>query len=94
MTMDGLFNSKVLSTLYKMDIKVPEDVATATFNDSPMTAFASPPQTTVDIFPRDLGREAGRKILDLINDPECLKINITIPTKIIERKSTRRTIDD
>ncbi|WP_052255454.1 LacI family DNA-binding transcriptional regulator [Salinicoccus sp. YB14-2] len=94
LTMDGLFNAKVLSKLYQLDIKVPKDMATATFNDSPLTAFASPPQTTVDIYPRDLGMEAGKKILDLINDPECLKINITIPTKVIERESTRRTTDD
>lgn len=94
LTLDGVINSRVTSQLYQEKYKIPEDVATATFNDSPLTELASPPQTTVDIFPDELGREAGKEIISLVKNPRKLKRNITIPTSIIERESTKRRMSD
>lgn len=94
LTLDGVINARVTSLLYQEKYKIPEDVATATFNDSPLTELASPPQTTVDIFPEELGREAGREIISLVREPKQLKKNIIIPTSIIERQSTMRRIFD
>lgn len=94
LTLDGDLNAKVISALYQLKIRIPEDVATATFNDSQLTKFAAPPQTVVDIFPRELGKEAGNEIINLVNNPDKLKRNITIPTSIIERESTKRRMSD
>lgn len=94
LTLDGVVNAKVISELYQEGYRIPKDVATVTFNDSPLTEFASPPQTTVDIYPSELGREAGNEIIDLIRNPEKLKKNIIIPTSIIERQSTMRRKSD
>lgn len=90
LTLDGVINALVLSCLYCMKVRIPEDVATATFNDSPMTELAAPPQTTVDIHPQELGREAGREIINLVRNPQRLKRNITVPVSIIERRSTQK----
>ncbi|GAB3067532.1 LacI family DNA-binding transcriptional regulator [Salinicoccus sesuvii] len=89
LTLDGVLNSRILSYLYQLEIRIPSDVATATFSDSLLTKLASPPQTTVDIFPQTLGREAGEEIIMLIKDPNRSKKNITVPTRIIERQSTQ-----
>ena len=90
LTLDGVLNARVISHLYKMKIRIPKDVATATFSDSLLTKFAAPPQTVVDIFPKELGKEAGSEIITLIKDEEKLRRNITVPTRIIERRSTQK----
>lgn len=90
LTLDGVLNSQILSHLYQMEVRIPKDVAIATFSDSLLTKLASPPQTTVDIFPQALGREAGKEIIMLIKDPDRPKKNITVPTRIIERQSTHK----
>lgn len=89
-TFDGYLHAKVLAALYELNIRVPDDMLTATFNESPLTQFASPPQTTVDIHTADIGREAGRALIGLIQEPNKLKCNITLPTQVIERQSTRK----
>lgn len=89
-TFDGYLHAKVLAALYALNIRVPDDILTATFNDSPLTRFASPPQTTVDIHAIDLGREAGKALIDLIHNPSKIKCNITLPIQVIERISTRK----
>lgn len=88
-TFDGYLHAKVLAALYLLNIRVPDDILTATFNDSPLTRFASPPQTTVDIHAMDIGREAGKALIDLIQNPAKIKCNITLPIQVIERVSTR-----
>ena len=94
LTLDGVINARIISQLYQEKYRIPEEVATATFNDSPLTELASPPQTTVDIFPGELGREAGKEIIDLVRGPDKLKKNIIIPTEVIERQSTMRRMSD
>lgn len=89
-TFDGYLHAKVLAVLYALNIRVPDDILTATFNDSPLTRFASPPQTTVDIHAMDIGREAGKALIDLIQNPSKIKCNITLPIQVIERVSTRK----
>lgn len=89
-TFDGYLHAKVLAALYALNIHVPDDILTATFNDSPLTRFASPPQTTVDIHAMDIGREAGKALIDLIQNPSKIKCNITLPIQVIERVSTRK----
>ena len=89
-TFDGYLHAKVLAALYLLNIRVPDDILTATFNDSPLTRFASPPQTTVDIHAMDIGREAAKALIDLIQNPSKIKCNITLPIQVIERVSTRK----
>ncbi|OZT76409.1 LacI family DNA-binding transcriptional regulator [Salinicoccus roseus] len=90
LTLDGVLNARIISHLYQMKIRIPADVATATFSDSLLTKFAAPPQTVVDIFPEELGKEAGNEIITLIRDEDKLKRIITVPTRIIERRSTQK----
>ncbi|GAA3720100.1 LacI family DNA-binding transcriptional regulator [Salinicoccus jeotgali] len=90
LTLDGVLNARIISRLYQMQIRIPEDVATATFSESPLTKFAAPPQTVVDIYPKELGKEASNEVIMLIKDDNRLKRNITVPTRIIERQSTKK----
>lgn len=87
-TSDSMININLLSALYELNIRVPDEVMTATFNDSFINTFASPPQTVVNIYPEHLGEEAGIALIKLIENPNILRKNTIIPTDIIERKST------
>lgn len=89
-TSDSMLNINLLSALYHYNIRIPDDVMTATFNDSFINESASPPQTVVNIHPEYLGEEAGIAMIKLIEDPHIIKKNTIIPTEIIERASTKR----
>ena len=87
-TSDTMLNMMVISALYELKISIPEKIKTATFNDSFLNAYASPPQTAVDVYPDQLGRMAVHLLTNHIegnNDYSCEHI---IPTRIIERSST------
>ena len=86
-TTDTMLNMMIISVLYELNIRIPEDIKTATFNDSFLNAYASPPQT-VDVLPEQLGQTAVRSLtnkLENVNRYQCQNI---IPTRIVQRYST------
>lgn len=89
-TSDTMLNQLVLSALYELNITIPEDIQTATFNDSYISAYAAPPQTAVDIQPQLLGKAAGESIIKLVKDSHIEYMNKIIPTHIINRCSTKK----
>lgn len=88
-TSDSMMNLVILSVLYDKDISVPNDIQTATFNDSFLSETACPSQTVVNIFPESLGKMAATNLIELLEDKNYPLYNVVIPTKIIERNSTK-----
>lgn len=66
---------------------VPVQVALVSLNDVPFAQVVDPPLTTVNLPAHRLGLEAARMLLDLIDGKTLLNTQITIPTKLIIRKS-------
>lgn len=66
-----------------------EDVAVVGFDDEPVSAYMTPALTTVHIPARDMGRDAARLMLDLIEGRRKEAAKITLPTKLMERKTGR-----
>ena len=64
--------------LYELNIEIPKDVMTATFNDSYLTEIASPPQTCIDIKPRMLGQQAGAAILNILKTKHRMLLNSSL----------------
>lgn len=92
LTSDSMLNMQVLSTIYEMNIKIPEHIQTATFNTSFITEYASPPQTSMNIFPYQLGEVSANNLLQLLekdNDKKVKKKNIIVPSQIVIRQSTQ-----
>ncbi|ULG74377.1 LacI family DNA-binding transcriptional regulator [Macrococcus brunensis] len=89
-TSDSMMNLNVLSELYLLGRRIPDDIQTATFNDSYLNEAACPPQTVVDIFPERLGQEAASRLIEYLCHRDMLKVSKMIPTRIIERQSTKR----
>lgn len=90
-SLDAMLHLAILSVLYELNIEIPNDILTATFNDSYLTEIASPPQTCIDIKPRLLGQQAGNAILKILNKREQNVIELVIiDTELVIRKSTQR----
>lgn len=77
----------VLLALREMKISVPEDVSIISFNNTIISQLSSPPLTSVEIQAFQLGYEAAKCVIELIDDPGMFKRSVIIPTVIEERES-------
>ncbi|WP_080873199.1 LacI family DNA-binding transcriptional regulator [Oceanobacillus timonensis] len=84
----------VLKALKKYGLSVPEDISLITFNRTILTEFAIPSLTTIDTEAFQLGYEASRGVIELINNPNAFKRSVIIPTKIESRESHKRLVKD
>jgi len=69
-------------------LRCPEDVSVTGFNDMPFVDRLSPPLTTVRIPHYELGREAGRRLVELIQNPDSPARATTLRPELIVRGST------
>jgi LacI family transcriptional regulator len=77
----------VCDRLRELGLSVPGDVAVAGFDDWDVMALASrPPLTTVDLRLEELGRVAGRALLDLIDGGAAASASVT--PSLVVREST------
>jgi DNA-binding LacI/PurR family transcriptional regulator len=86
-TQDDLIAYEIISHLEDMKIRVPSDVSIVSFNNLLLSEHSKPSITSVDIAIYQLGYEAAKCLIEIIRNPDLLPRRITIPTKIIERKS-------
>ncbi len=87
---DDLVALGVLSALQEKQIKVPEEVSVVSFNNALISELASPPLTTVDINIFQLGFEAAKCVLELVEQPEMMSKHVIVPTAIVKRETCRR----
>lgn len=77
----------VLNTLDELGIRVPEDISIVSFNNVLLAEMAKPPLTSVDINIFELGYQASKSLIQMIeNSNEPIK-RMIIPHKLIERFS-------
>ncbi|OAS86847.1 MULTISPECIES: LacI family DNA-binding transcriptional regulator [Metabacillus] len=76
-----------MRALREANLKVPEEIAIASFNDVQMARFASTPLTTVKVYTEQMGRTSIQLLLDRIAGRE-LPLKVTVPTKLIVRDSS------
>jgi LacI family transcriptional regulator len=76
----------VLKALQKHGYQVPEDVAVVGFDDLHLSAFLTPPLTTVRAPTETVGRIAAERLFGLLNK-EIAEGIVLLPTEIIIRRS-------
>lgn len=69
-------------------LRVPQDVSVAGFDDIQLARFFDPPLTTIAQPKSELGEEAMRMLLDLLNDPLTPVRKRMLPTELVIRGST------
>jgi LacI family transcriptional regulator len=80
----------VMEAVRDRGLRIPEDISIIGFDNIPQAEHVSPQLTTIEQPLADMGREAARMLLALIQDPKCLYHRVELPTRLVVRASTRR----
>lgn len=84
---DDLVAFGAVKAFENLGIKIPEDIAVASFNNSTLAKHSNVPLTSVDINAVELGKEAMNLLVDAI-EKEVRGKKITIPYIIYKRESS------
>lgn len=76
-----------VDAIEKKGMQIPADIGVIAFDDYPFSQITEPPLTVVDINVRDMGRRAGKFLMDIMKHPN-MQVQTSITTSnIIERQS-------
>lgn len=76
----------VLRALHERNIRVPQDMSLAGFDDVVLSQYTIPPLTTVRQDRETMGREAMQRLMALIEGKETS--SLVVPTSLVVRQST------
>lgn len=77
-----------LDAISARGLRCPEDISLIGYNDLPLSRFVAPPLTTVEMPAEEIGAEAARMALQSIADPGTRGRLVTLPARLIVRRST------
>ncbi len=89
---NNLMTLGALQAIHAAGLRIPGDVAVIGFDDMPWAATLLPPLTAVAQPAEELGRTAGRLLLDRIQDPGRMIRQVVLPTQLIIRASCGATV--
>lgn len=69
---------------------VPADLQIIGYDDIPLSRLLFPPLSTIKQPAYEMGREAAKLLIRLINDEKGFEKNIQLPVAFIERQTTRK----
>ncbi len=88
-----LFNDNMAVGAYRaiheLGLRIPEDIAVASFNDISVAQFMNPPLSTVHLPAEEIGETAVELLLERVGGRELAK-RITLASRVIWRGSTRQ----
>lgn len=80
-----------VAAISERGLKIPEDIAVMAFDDYPFSQIVEPQLTVVDINVREMGKQAGKFLLDIIRHPNMQVQTYVTISNLMERRSTMRT---
>lgn len=94
---DGIFTSNdttavaIMMELANADIKVPEEIAVAGFNNEPISKVIRPNLTTIDYPAREIGEIAAISLIDKLKNSQSINLStIELKHNLIIRESSMR----
>lgn len=95
---DGIFAAvekfaiNTYEVCHSMGINIPQDIKVISFSNLPATALFNPPLSTIVQPAYNIGREAAAILFKLVEKKKLLphERKIIVPSKLIERESTRK----
>jgi len=82
-----------LDAISERGLRCPEDISVVGYNDLPLSRFVAPPLTTIELPAEELGAEAARMALESIADPTTRGRAVTLPARLVVRRSTGPVTD-
>lgn len=73
------------------ELAVPRDLLLAGLSDSEASRTASPPLTTLALNPTAIAQRAVEMLVALVEERPVDEPRVTVPTRVVARKSTRRS---
>jgi LacI family transcriptional regulator len=70
-----------------LGLGVPDDVSVIGFDNVPESVLCEPPLTTIEQSIQQMGREAVRMLIGLIEDPSSRPEHVILPTRLVVRAS-------
>jgi LacI family transcriptional regulator len=78
---------ETMAVARSLGLRVPEDLSVIGFDNVPESALGDPPLTTVEQPIRQMGTDAVRLLLELLEDPSLPPARVILPTRLIVRQS-------
>ena len=82
-----------IGAVHSLRLSIPDDVAIMGISNNAMTAYTSPPLTTIDLPLTDMGKVAVGLLLSRIQGNPSPTQRIHLPVRLIPRASTLRTAE-
>ncbi len=79
-----------MKAMSEYGLKIPEDISVVGFDDLTFSSISSPPLTTLRVSKREIGKLAVRRLRDIIQDNDPVKLKMQVCTEFIERDSVRK----
>lgn len=79
-----------LRAIREAGLRVPEDIALAGFDDSPLMEYVFPPLTTVRVPAAAMGSMAVQRLLESFTAPEEASVTTQMPVELVVRGSSMR----
>jgi DNA-binding LacI/PurR family transcriptional regulator len=76
----------VLEALHEARVRVPEEVSVVGFDDQRLSAYLTPPLTTVRAPTEEVGRQATQQLIRLVRTGQADRLTL-LATEIIIRRS-------
>ena len=84
---------ETMAVAKSMGISIPGDVSIVGFDNVPESALAEPSLTTVEQPLQEMGAEAVRLVIDLIDNPSGPPARVVLPTRLVVRQSCRALVE-
>lgn len=86
-TSNGLLSAGAFRALRESSLKIPEEIAFATFDETPWSTLVDPPFTVIQQPTYEIGNTAVDLLVKRIEDPTRSTRVVTLKTKLIVRRS-------
>ncbi|WP_211748575.1 LacI family DNA-binding transcriptional regulator [Paenibacillus sp. Marseille-Q4541] len=80
----------VMHEAYKLGKHIPNDIQIVGFDDIPVSSLVSPGLSTIRQPAYEMGRAAGRLLIELVEGKQTKETNTQFPVELIERGTTRK----
>lgn len=86
-TGNNLITLGALETIYKMGLKIPDDIAIIGFDDMYWAEFLNPPLTAVRQPGYEIGKRAAELLFQRLKEPDRPHVKLILETQLVKRKS-------